>query len=429
VVVLTDGHSTERPHSFMADATNKLKRTGATVISIGVGHIRQNELHQIASKDQYVFTAKNFNELIPLLGDVADSACTASDFSPKCNAQMDVTFLVDKSRSISSREFIIEEEFLEQLIGKFNVQPNGIHVATALYARHPQPEWCFKDYTNANDLIVAVQNLKCQNRTNCNSGNTATGEALQFAREHILQPSCGMRPNVTQVVIVLTDSKATDNATYVQQQANLLKAQGAHVIAVGVDHADHTELENIASDHKNVFMPTDFSHLLTTLESVSKAACAFAPTFAPGIPSCSLQQKEKACALLQQEDNNKLTFAKTNPDGVADNTNPYQNIKDMCDGRQSSRATYNCTQCPTGAPGGTICITNFVLDYLKESTVNGTFTVNQLTGGCDVCNSPHFTGMGVNLSSNGRKQELMDKCTDLSGVPTDKGSSILCEFQ
>jgi len=405
---------------------HRLQRTGASVIAIGVGHVGEAELHKIASEDKYVFTAANFNELMPILNDVSSSACEAPDYTPICEAKIDLTFLIDKSASIDKQEFIVEEGFIEQLVGKFNVKPSGVHVALGLFAIHPHLEWCFNNYTTQSQVIAAVQNLTCPT---CGKGKTGTGEAFQMAREQILTPGCGMRPNVSQVVVLLTDGQATENYTYWKTQSDLLKATGAEVIAVGVGVKNHTELEEMASNASLVFSPTDFTHLLPTLEAVSASACSLGPSGPPSIPGqCPHQQLTKACSILQKNEAGLVTLAKVHKDGHKDHATPYDNIKNMCEGRKAVISGYSCAACETGAPGGTVCISNWVLDYILEAAKNGTLTINQLTGGCAECNSPHYQGLAVDMSSPGRNDQFLSTCTTMGGVEKDQGTSVTCDF-
>merc|ERR1719320_1535319 len=295
VVVLTDGHSTEHPHSIVTNAAQRLQRTGATVIAVGVGRVRQGtELHEIATEDKYVFTAQNFDQLLPLLGEVAQSACTAVDFSRTCDAQMDLTFLVDHSRTINGREFTVEEDFIEQLVSKFNIQRNGVHTALATFSNSVHKQWCFNDYKNQNQVIAAIQNMTMQPLSGRHP-NDAT--ALQWVRTQALTSQCGARPNVTKTVIVLTDGADNHDMAETQKQADLLKAMGVNIITVGVGRFNHSRLEMMATNHSYVFAPSDFSHLMPILEQVTNAACNLAPTHS-GAPGCAPQQQDKACTIL-----------------------------------------------------------------------------------------------------------------------------------
>lgn len=58
-----------------------------------------------------------------------------------------------------------------------------------------------------------------------NSG-TYTGKALQHILDNVLTAEAGDRPNITNVVIVVTDGKAADD---ISRPAQLLRSQGSEV--------------------------------------------------------------------------------------------------------------------------------------------------------------------------------------------------------
>jgi len=430
VVVLTDGHSTERPHSIVTNAAQKLQRTGATVIAVGVGRVGHGtELHEIATADKYVFTAQNFDQLLPLLSEVAASACTAVDFSRTCNAQMDLTFLVDHSGTINGREFTVEEDFIEQLVSKFNIQRNGVHTALATFSNNAHKQWCFNDYRTQNQVIAAIQNMSTAALPGRHP-NDAT--ALQWVRNQALTPQCGARPNVTKTVIVLTDGRDNHDMAETQKQADLLKAMGVNIITVGVGRFNHSRLEMMATNHSYVFAPSDFSHLMPILEQITDSVCDLAPTHASGAPGCAAQQQDKACAILTMHNRGQLNLSDAHADSITpgnvDHAMAVNNIKDMCRGKQAARSRYKCPECAAGSPGGSICLSNYVLDYVTDLAANGTLVVNELAGGCYGCQSAHYSGMAATVSRPGDQQGLMDACTADGGTASDLGSSVRCVF-
>ena len=91
----------------------------------------------------------------------------------------------------------------------------------------------------------------------------------------------GDRPNVPNILIVITDGQSTDQAATLQQAKNLHNL-GVNVLAVGVgDSVDQTELAGIASSAQNVYTVSNFDALTTLLASLEKAANA-ATTPPPG---------------------------------------------------------------------------------------------------------------------------------------------------
>merc|ERR1712110_630476 len=120
----------------------------------------------------------------------AQGAPTAASSSSGCAAPVDLTFLVDKSASIKDDQWVIEKEFVEKMVGRFQVGPGKTKVALSLFANHIRPKWCFDNYTTTADVVNAVKNLDCPE---CNRGKTGTGEALKYAREKMFTNACGAR--------------------------------------------------------------------------------------------------------------------------------------------------------------------------------------------------------------------------------------------
>lgn len=61
VYVLTDGQSSS--HLWTHQAAEHLKSTGVKVFAIGIGHVSLNELIDIATDHEHVFTVNNFSDL------------------------------------------------------------------------------------------------------------------------------------------------------------------------------------------------------------------------------------------------------------------------------------------------------------------------------------------------------------------------------
>jgi len=144
--------------------------------------------------------------------------------------------------------------------------------------------------------------------------------------------------------------------------------------------------------------------------------------------SCSATQQQKACTLLAKASSGSLDLAKRHPSGVHDNAYAYNNIRDMCDGKQASRSSYSCSTCTTGTPGGSVCLTNNLLDYLIHLVNNGRVIVNELAGACHSCTSRHYRGEAVDLHNDHRSAEYLRECTAMGGWGQNEGDHIHCQF-
>ncbi|GFO47803.1 peptidoglycan-binding domain 1 protein [Plakobranchus ocellatus] len=126
--------------------------------------------------------------------------------------------------------------------------------------------------------------------------------------------------------------------------------------------------------------------------------------------SCSAEQQRLACALLAKHNSGALDLATRHPSGVSDNAYAYNNIRDMCNGNQAARSSYSCSTCPSGTPGGSVCLTMNLLNYLTRLVSRGHVIVNELAGACHSCTSRHYNGQAVDLHNDARTREYLDTC-------------------
>ncbi|XP_055867488.1 uncharacterized protein LOC106073623 [Biomphalaria glabrata] len=143
---------------------------------------------------------------------------------------------------------------------------------------------------------------------------------------------------------------------------------------------------------------------------------------------CPAASRAMACALLEKANAGVLSLAHVHPSGVQDNAFAYNNIRDMCNGLKASRSHYSCSTCPTGTPGGTVCLTHDLLAYLTALVSKGHVIVNELAGACHTCGSRHYNGQAVDLHNDARSTEYLQTCTAMHGWGQNEGDHIHCQF-
>lgn len=131
-----------------------------------------------------------------------------------------------------------------------------------------------------------------------------------------------------------------------------------------------------------------------------------------------------ACELFRSSN---VRTARVHVSGIQDNAFPYNNLRDMCEGRQASRSSYDCgNNCR--APGGTVCLSVSLLRYLVALKDRGSLYINELAGACHSCGSKHYTGNAVDLRKEGRATEYITTCRQMGGVGIDEGTHVHCQF-
>ena len=115
---------------------------------------------------------------------------------------MDVYFVVDTSKSISTKELAAAEETVRYIINNFDIGPNKTRIGLITYNRHVFQDFQLNTYPdrasiNALEAIVT--------REDGIKGGTRTDLALEQMLENFAEESSGRE----RVLLLITDGKAT----------------------------------------------------------------------------------------------------------------------------------------------------------------------------------------------------------------------------
>ncbi|XP_062581120.1 collagen alpha-4(VI) chain-like [Saccostrea cucullata] len=263
VVVMTDGQSINHAKTLQ-EATSLKSQPNMKVISIGIGSgVNQQELNSIASDSQHVFSVANFDVLNKLNSELTFTSCQTCGFIQTA----DIIFALDSSGSEGPINFQKQLDLVQSFVRDLPVGPNNVQFSVVSFGSMVQNNFYLNQYSQKRPILDAIQ------KTDNVGGSTQTGDALKYIREHNILPLNGARSNSSLFVVVLTDGTST-NKSATLTEANLLKASGATVVAIGIgSNVDNAELNAIASDPNHVFTTQNFDALQTIKEDVKKAAC------------------------------------------------------------------------------------------------------------------------------------------------------------
>ncbi|XP_033728140.1 collagen alpha-3(VI) chain-like [Pecten maximus] len=286
LVVLTDGHSTDRNSTL--DEAEMLHNTSTKVITIGIGaDIDISELNAIASDPSNAFTVPDFDALAGIQNSISAQACvvfvptttpepttTSTTTEPPCfNRVADIVFLLDSSNSEGAQNFELQKDFVRNFVTKFvpKLGTDGVQISAVTFESNVHNAFDLNEYENATDILEAIRNITFT------PGNTLTDNALKFVREHSFTNTSGDRPEANNILVVLTDGQSTDrNQTDIE--ANALHNTDTKVITIGIGAGvDVTELNEIASQSGLVFTVPDFKALSTIESQIGRSACATQP--------------------------------------------------------------------------------------------------------------------------------------------------------
>jgi len=299
VYFITDGNSQEE-ESFVQAAADALHATGARVVAIGITDaIDEAQLQIIASSPDDVIIVEDFANLDEVVRlDILQRACatttttteeptttttttTTSTTStttstttteveestttttvtttgtPFCTFRpVDVLFILDNSGSVGEANFDIAQQFVIDLVDQMQIGASEINVAAMLFNSSPSL------LTNFDDDKQSIKDaINSYTYPPGNTAGTATGAALNFATDNIIQASAGYRGG-DLVVYVITDGQSQEDDTVVSSAAATLHNTGAEVIVIGITGSvDETELNTIATAESNVYLAENFENL------------------------------------------------------------------------------------------------------------------------------------------------------------------------
>lgn len=179
------------------------------------------------------------------------------------NALIDLTFLVDGSASVGTKNFDMTRLFLEEVTKHLDLGANATHVNMVQFSDRHNVE--IISATNKTHLSHIIKTMPYHAGM-----NTLTGEAITFANEQIFMTAAS-RHNATQVLIVVTDGQAKDD---VQAPIEHVHMMGIETIAVGVGKdVDMAQLGMMASKPKNVHAEADFASLEKLQKELAREIC------------------------------------------------------------------------------------------------------------------------------------------------------------
>ncbi|XP_026227234.1 collagen alpha-6(VI) chain-like isoform X3 [Anabas testudineus] len=276
-VVITDGESQDN----VSKAAANLRRSGVTVYAVGVKDANEDQLVQIASypPNKHVYNVDSFTKLKALDQSLQKTLChnifrqaitvssRRSDIKEGCEQtdEADIFFLIDHSGSIYPSDFQDMKKFIIEFLHTFRIGPQHVRIGVAKYADDPDLEFDLTDYSDAQTLEKAVENILQL------GGGTETGKALAFMGPHFKRAATTRGHKVREYLVVITDGKSSDK---VKAPAESLRQQGVTIYAIGVKDADENELHEIAGDSTRTFFVNNFDALRPIKDDIITDICS-----------------------------------------------------------------------------------------------------------------------------------------------------------
>ena len=165
----------------------------------------------------------------------------------------DVVFVIDTSGSIRPSRFQLIREFTANITTELIRNSPRSAVGVILFASSAHIQFNLQTYTSLNSLLSAI------NRLPYSGGGTDTDEALTLLLSTAQNGVLGLRSDSSKVAIIITDGRSSDSSATLSAAAALHASNIFDIYAVGVDRADMTELQGIASSRKFIFFTSFFN--------------------------------------------------------------------------------------------------------------------------------------------------------------------------
>ncbi|KAL3832448.1 hypothetical protein ACJMK2_024090 [Sinanodonta woodiana] len=242
VIVLTDGMSSNKLDTKGQAAA--LKMAGVNIVAIGIGsQILHEELQDIASDDNRVFTVSNHDGLNSILTQIGAYVCEAC-----LNEVSDVMYVLDASSSVTLSDFQGALDALQFITSVLTIGLDKVRASLLRYAAEPEIVFEFQKYTTAVEMHRKISVLYQYPKP----GNFT--KAAEFVHNNGFTSASGAREGKRQVIIFLTNGNNID--TGASNQIEILKNEGKIVVAIG--HGNFVNREKLLNI---VSYPYMFYHL------------------------------------------------------------------------------------------------------------------------------------------------------------------------
>ncbi|XP_042333375.1 collagen alpha-6(VI) chain-like [Sceloporus undulatus] len=265
----------------VSDAATALRRAGVTIFAVGIEGANATQLAQIAAypPEKYITNLKKFSHLPHKTSvfhkkimnqiqqklymdtqkaDLLKRGCVDTE-------EADIYFLAGGSSSLDYFDFLDLKRFLKEVVKFFMIGPNRVRFGVVQYAEVSELEFGPEEYGKTSDILKAIDNIRQI------GGSLHTGKALTFIQP-LLRKSQGQRSrSVPCHVVVLTDQKSEDP---VKEPAERLRNKMINMYAIGVRHANESQIYEIAESQDRAYFVNDFASLKHIKNEVVRDICA-----------------------------------------------------------------------------------------------------------------------------------------------------------
>jgi len=158
---------------------------------------------------------------------------------------MDLIILLDSSSSVKLPAWKQSIQFATELISQLTVSYNMTKVFVLRYnkAVDEKNQILFENHNSPEEILQQLKTIPYDGR------GTRTGKALAHIRDKTLKLPA-IRKNVTDVVLLLTDGRASDDVSVISKK---LRDDGVEMYAMGIGNIDRDELLEITGSPSRIW--------------------------------------------------------------------------------------------------------------------------------------------------------------------------------
>ncbi|XP_019405278.1 PREDICTED: vitrin isoform X5 [Crocodylus porosus] len=271
-IVMVDGWPTDK----VEEASRLARESGINIFFVTIEAADENEKQNVIEPnfvDKAVCRTNGFYSInVPswfslhkvvqlLVKRVCDTDRLAC--SKTCLNSADIGFVIDGSSSVGTGNFRTLLQFVANISKEFEISDTDTRIGAVQYTYEQRLEFGFDKYSTKQDVLNAIK------RINYWSGGTSTGEAINYASEHLFSKS---KPNKRKIMILITDGRSYDD---VRVPAMTAHQNGVIAYSIGIAWAAQDELEAIATDpdKEHSFFVDEFDNLYKFVSKIIQNIC------------------------------------------------------------------------------------------------------------------------------------------------------------
>ncbi|KAI8764266.1 collagen alpha-6(VI) chain [Biomphalaria glabrata] len=194
--------------------------------------------------------------------------CNTLSLFADCAQKLDLVIILDTSGSVTEPNFKLSIAFIQNLLKPLHIGPDNIRVALMRYSTDVEVVSYLNERMNKEEKEKDVLTIQYK------SGGTHTHEALKKTRTDVLLEKNGDRPEVQDLVVLITDEMFTSRET--KEEAMKLKSkQYLKILTIGVTKdIDESELRNVSSGADLFLKINSFAEFNRHIHKVKPVICS-----------------------------------------------------------------------------------------------------------------------------------------------------------